>query len=244
MDELNTICERVEIIGPQGTLCGQLGYHMVERSAAEQAPASLPGGVLILSPHPFMGGHMDLPLLNAITNHIMALGIPTLRFDYGGVRQSEGPAFDVGSAMDTFWKTGSAPQDPILIEEARCARDWFSQQVQSPVVLVGYSFGAFVATQIRDDTTPAIGLVAPTITHHEYKGFSNDGLPTLIVSGEGDFATADAEMLAWVSSLSSKTSFEQIGGADHFFRNSSEDVAAIIAHFLQSLCTPAAKEQS
>ena len=237
MDDQNTITERIEIAGPRGTLWGQLGYRM----DTPPANASLPGGVLILSPHPFMGGHMDLPLLKAIADHAAAMGIPTLRFDYGGVGASQGPPFDVGSAMDTFWKTGSAPQDPLLIEEARCVRDWLTHQIQSPVVLIGYSFGAFVATQIRDQTTQALGLVAPTITHHEYEGFTNDGLPTLIVSGEGDFATGDDQMINWAQTLSDSTRFDMIAGADHFFRKSSDAVGELVADFLMHLHVPSDK---
>jgi len=234
MGDQNIIYEQVEMDAPRGTICGQLGYQMESTTAS----ASLPGGVLILSPHPFMGGHMELPLLKTIADRVVSMGIPTLRFDYGGVGHSEGEPFDVGSAMDTFWKTGSAPQDPVLIEEARCVRDWFTQQVHSPIVLVGYSFGAYVATQIRDETTPAIALIAPTIMHHDYAAFTNNNLQTLIVSGGGDFATGDEQMISWVEALSETTRFEQIAGADHFFRKSSNQVAELVGEFLVHLYTP------
>ena len=234
------IHELVEIAGPRGRLCGKLGYRMDD--PATRCTSSGFGGVLVLSPHPFMGGHMDLPLLTKIADHLIAHAIPTLRFNYGGVGQSEGPRFDVGSAMDTFWKTGSAPQDPVLIDEARCALGWFSRQTNAPIILVGYSFGAFVATQIRDQNTPALGLVAPTITHHDYSGFSNEGIPTLVVTGEGDFATGDQEMSNWANSLGVDTRFEQISGGDHFFRGSSDRVGELIAEFVTHL--RAAKEET
>jgi len=230
------VYERVEIAGARGKLCGLLGYRMDETHAKLSSFDF--GGVLILSPHPFMGGHMDLPLLSTISDQLVAQAIPTLRFDYGGVGQSEGPPFDVGSAMDTFWKTGSAPQDPSLIEEARVVLGWFSEQINAPIMLVGYSFGAFVATQICVHSTPALGLIAPTITHHDYSGFTNDGLATLVVAGEGDFATADEEMTNWAKSLSPTTRFVQIPGADHFFRGSGELVGQYIVEFIAHLQTP------
>lgn len=240
MGDQNTIYEQVKMDAPRGTICGKLGYRM----DTPTANASLPGGVLILSPHPFMGGHMELPLLKTITDRVVSMGIPTLRFDYGGVGHSEGEPFDVGSAMDTFWKTGNAPQDPVLIEEARGVRDWFTQQVHSPIVLVGCSFGAYVATQIRDKTTPAIVLVAPTIMHHDYAAFTNNDLQTLIVGGEDDFATDDEQMISWADALSETTRFEQIAGSDHFFRKSSNRVAELVGEFLAHLITPSHQELS
>ncbi len=233
MPDADTICEVVEFAGPRGTLNGRLTYCEPEReeTAAPGSPPR-PGGVLVLSPHPFMGGHMDLPLLTAIADHTAALGIPTLRFDYGGVGRSEGPPFDIGEAMDMFWKTGTAPQDPVLIEEALCARDWFTRQVHRPVVLVGYSFGSFVATRVCDRTTPGLVLIAPTINHHDYSGFSNADVPTLIVAGEGDFATDDSALAEWAGALPGPTRVEQIAGADHFFRDSNDEVGALVAGFL------------
>jgi len=233
----DTICERVEIPAPAGTLCGQLGYRM--DTAHPPTPPSRIAGVLICSPHPYMGGHMDLPLLSTIADHLVARGTPTLRFDYGGVGNSGGPPFDVGSAMDAFWKTGVAPQDPTLIEEARCVLRWFTNQLNAPIMLIGYSFGALVASRICDDSTPAIALVAPTVTHHDYAGFSNDRIPTLVVAGVGDFATADDEMVAWVRSLSPATRLVQIPEADHFFRGSCDRVGMHIAGFIADLSTPA-----
>ncbi len=240
MNDNGCVCEHITIDGPRGTLWGQLDYRM-DCPAQDSSPSDMShtGGVLLLSPHPFMGGHMNLPLLKAIGSHIASMGLPVLRFDYGGVGKSQGPAFDVGSAMDTFWKTGSAPQDPMLIEEARCVCDWLGCQVNGPVALVGYSFGAFVATQMYTQRTTAIVLVAPTIAHHNYEAFDNTHLPTLIISGEGDFATGDEAMASWVASLAPQTRYEQIAQADHFFAKSSDQVGALIAAFLTTLSTPA-----
>jgi len=234
------IAELVSIPGVRGMLSGRLEYRM-----DTQVAAHVPGraaGALILSPHPFMGGHMDLPLLEHISSQVTNTGLPTLRFDYGGVGQSEGEPFDVGSAMDLFWKTGTAPQDPVLIDEARAVLAWFSQQVNGAIVLIGYSFGAFVATQIRDQSTAGIALVAPTITHHDYDAFTNDTFPTLIIAGAGDFATGDEELINWVNALPGPTALEHIRDGDHFFRQSEAHVGELIASFITDLTCPLAGE--
>jgi len=225
--------ECVWISGPSGMLRGQLGYRADTRLASGASARA--AGTLILSPHPFMGGHMDLPLLRSIADRIADQGLPTLRFDYGGVGESDGQPFDVGGAMGAFWKTGAAPQDPGLIDEARDALAWIGKQVNGPIVLIGYSFGAYVATQIRDESTPAVVLIAPTIAHHDYTGFTNRHLPTLIVAGEGDFATGDEQMTAWADALPGPTRVEQIRDGDHFFRGSADRVAAVCAAFIAGL---------
>ena len=218
--------ERVWITGPRGRLSGELAY----------GPGAPRCAALLLSPHPYMGGRMTLPLLTQLAEALAARDIITLRFDYGGIGQSEGPPVQIGESMQRFWKTGAAPEDPILLEEARAALAWLNANAPGATALVGYSFGSFLASQLCDAHTAAIAMIAPTIARHDYSTFNNQPTPTLIVYGKGDFATTDDELKAWIARLPGAAEVRKLAAGDHFFRGMEAEIAATTAEFVERAC--------
>lgn len=214
--------ERVWIDAPAGRLAGELCY----------SSAALHSAALLIPPHPYMGGRMKLPLLTALAEVLAEQRIASLRFDYAGVGQSEGPRVEIGPAMQQFWNTGHAPEDPGRADEARAALAWLRANVAPMGSLVGYSFGAAIATNLLDASVSKIVLIAPTVKQHDYSAFRNANTPTLIVYGDGDFATKDDLVRKWAARLPGATSVLHVPAGDHFFRGQERAVARAVSDFL------------
>jgi alpha/beta superfamily hydrolase len=162
-------------------------------------------------------------------------GLVCLRFDYGGVAASEGPAIDVAASMGAFWQTGRAPIDPLLIEDAAIALEWLRERTRTTgaPALVGYSFGAHVAVRVLPSDARAIVLISPTVIHHCFDvGFSR-GVPTLVISCDNDFATPAERHEQWLAQVSHDvTAHCCFAGAQHFFMEMEDELAHRITSFV------------
>ena len=91
-------------------------------------PSTPPRGVaLIAHPHPLFGGTMDNKVVQTLARAAVATGWQTWRFNFRGVGQSEG-VHDAG--------VGEADDALQVLEQIHTPGQ--------PVVLAGFSFGAFV----------------------------------------------------------------------------------------------------
>ena len=216
------VCERVRFQGNTGRLSGELAY-------CWDSPV---GNCMLLNPHPYMGGRMDNPVIKAMAVHLAGQGWITLRFDYAGVGESEGPPIDMASSMALFWETGHAPIDGAMLADAAVAAEWLKSQADLPVALIGYSFGAFAACTLIERNPSAMILISPTITRHDFSSLQACGVPKFIVYGENDFATPRGQLNAWYSALSEPKSLQCVDGGDHFFRGQEQTVAGHCLEFL------------
>jgi alpha/beta superfamily hydrolase len=63
---------------------------------------ALRGAAVIAHPHPAHGGHMDHAVVVAASERCAAHGLATLRFDFRGVRQSEGSREEIEGHLDDW----------------------------------------------------------------------------------------------------------------------------------------------
>lgn len=216
--------ERVRFTGPRGALAGELAYGEAANAAA-----------LLLNPHPYMGGRMDNNLIRHLAVSLPEQGVATLRFDYGGVGESEGGEIDVAASMAEFWRTNAAPQDPAMVEDARAADAWLRRTLGLPPVLIGYSFGAFVAGRLLDAATPAVVLMTPTLLQHDYTALAESAAPKLVVYSDDDFATPMEVSRRWTAAAWEPKRSLCVTGGEHFFRGLESTVGEAIARFLRAL---------
>src|SRR5687767_12495036 len=114
-----------------------------ELRAADGAPR---GTAVLCHPHPRHGGSKDHPILWAIRNELAAKrGLTVLIFNFRGVMGSEG-SYGGGEGE---------------LADVTAAVDRVRQEAQGPTVLVGWSFGAWVALHhaLTDRRLAALAMV-------------------------------------------------------------------------------------
>ena len=238
--------ERLRIPGPAGALSAELVY-----------PSSDPAShlVVILNPHPLMGGTMQNNLVAALATHLAgepgdACGASgpsaaaTLRFDYRGVGESEGERADVESSMAQFWQSGTAPQDDGLIADASAVLRWAGRSIGLPTAMVGYSFGAYAAVRALAERgggvndAPLAGplvLISPTLRQHPFAALELLRLPLLVIYSDDDFATPRDVTERWLAALPFPPQSLCVEGGQHFFKGREPRVAGACAAFVRSI---------
>ena len=89
MTSRSAALERLSIAGPAGAL----------QAVAEGPLEPAPDYAVVCHPHPLFGGTMDNKVVATLARALRDTGIPTLRFNFRGVAQSEG-TFDEGTGRN------------------------------------------------------------------------------------------------------------------------------------------------
>ena len=146
---------------------------------------------VITHPHSLMGGDMSNNVVMAAWRTAVSLGHSALRFNFRGVGRSEG-TFDHGN--------GEQEDLAQVVNFVDC-----------PVLIVGYSFGAWIAAQyIRDVDVPCIFISPPTsmFTFPDLHGKN----VWSVVGSEDQFCSMDA-----LHKVLDKERITVIEGIDHFW---------------------------
>ena len=140
------------------------------------------GAVVVAHPHPAHGGHMDHSVVMTAARRAAALGLAAVRFDFRGVRKSEGSVTDFLGHLDD-WRAAVA----LATEHA----------AGGPVIGGGFSYGArALAALLRPDRRDRPGLaglllLAPaTRVPRTKRDFGN-----LLLGREVSDASRDGEVL-------------------------------------------------
>ena len=157
------------------------GIHAIDARRHEAAGA-VRGAIVVAHPHPLHGGHMDHPVVVTTCERAARLGLVALRFDFRGVRRSEGSTGDFLGHLDD-WRRAVA-----VLREAVPA---------GPLLGAGFSYGArSLAALLRPDRSrrPDVAgalLIAPaTRVPRSKRDFGN-----LLLGRPLNEATVDAEAL-------------------------------------------------
>jgi len=143
------------------------------------------GLAVVAHPHPLFGGTMDNKVVQTLARACVASGWDCLRFNFRGVGSSEG-----------VYDEGRGETEDLLALVDQLAPD-------SPVVLAGFSFGAFVTCQAVQYLWPKgrlkkIILVGTAVSH-----FPASPLPieahehSLVIHGESDDTVALSAAMDW-----------------------------------------------
>ncbi len=182
------------------------------------APSGGALGAVISHPHPLMGGEMDNPVVEVLSETLNACGISTLRFNFRGVGKSTGN-FD----------EGRGEQDDLL-----AAATFLEKQGIREILPAGYSFGAWVIAGAlnRRYLLPAL-LLSPPINLLPFHFQALRGKVGLIICGDRDQFCPLEGIKNVASDLSCH--LDIIPGADHFFLSRQQDLAACITAFAMPL---------
>jgi len=174
------------------------------------------GGAVVSHPHPQMGGSMDNNVVEAVCEGFQRLGFTTLRFNFRGAGRSEGR-----------YDGGRGEQDDL-----RAAVDFLAARISAPVLLGGYSFGAWVTANLcaREPLPYRLLLVSPPIDLLETPIEPlADGLIG-VICGDRDAFCDIRELTKRLEGINLTP--HVMAGADHFYIGREEVLASAIEKIL------------
>lgn len=192
-----------------------------------EADGNARGTAVLCHPHPEHGGSKDHPILWAIRNDLAAKrGLTVLAFNFRGVMGSEG-SYGGGEAE---------------LADVAAAVDRVREEIEGPTVLVGWSFGAWIALRhaLVDPRITALVLVAFPLGSRatsskrplpELGDLEHLAIPTLLVAGDTDpICPVDGmgNLARWIPQA--ETSI--VEGADHFFSGREGELATGIGDWV------------
>lgn len=195
------------------------------RSAPGQSHRAL---AVLCHPHPLHGGTMHSHVISALFTALPAVGVATIRFNFRGTSGSEGrhggggpERFDVVAAIEAITD--------------RHGGDGRTGGRTTPVVLVGYSFGALVALSVEHRAVAGWLAVAPPLGMTDDEPFAaRDARTTVIVVGTDDDFTPAATMeritADWVA-----TTVVALPDEDHFLATATQRLRTEAEAFVDRL---------
>ena len=183
-------------------------------------PGAPRGIALVAHPHPLYGGTHTNKVTQTLARTFLRLGYAALRPNFRGVGRSAGTHDD-----------GRGECDDLLAVISEAKRRFGDL----PVVLAGFSFGAYVQTrvaqQLAESGHPAqrLVLVGTAAGHVEgSRQYATRAVPadTLVIHGAADTTVPLANVLAWAEPL--ELPVIVVPGADHFFHRRLQIIADIV----------------
>ncbi len=169
---------------------------------------------LVCSPHPLYGGDMDNNIVRMLYDMHVNLGNSVMRFNYRGVGRSVGD-FNAGYGETV---------------DANHATDWLLDNNPGclGIHVAGFSFGAYIASQIAVRRPEAVSLLCVahpyTLYHSE---FIEDWVPrTLMIDGDQDDFVGRYEL------LDKNIKRATIADTDHFMTGKLPEMARIIEEWI------------
>jgi hypothetical protein len=208
---------------------------LLEGILAYPAEGSPRVALLLLAPHPHMGGRMDNNVILHLARRAAEDGCATLRFNYHGVGEST-IELPPGTSLYDHWSAMEQEQRyEELLPDAVCAFEHLREATRSGErrAVLGYSLGAVLAGMLASkvDATRLIG-VSPPVTRVSLDAYRGQRIPKLFIGGDGDFAFEPERFNAEFARLPAPKSFVPMQGCDHFYRKQEERLYRAVAPFL------------
>lgn len=200
----------VIIDGPAGKLQGVV-----------HTPVASPRGIAVIChPHPLFGGAMGNKVVYTLASAAREFGLIATRFNFRGVEASEG--VHDGSRGETG--------------DCLAVVDWLRAQAPGqPLLLAGFSFGAYVALKAAAIARPA-GLVsiAPPFGRYfdEIAAPPHPGCPWMAIHSRDDDTVRYEDTRAMLASYEPAPELHSVDGAGHFFHGRLNEIRDATLGFL------------
>jgi uncharacterized protein len=172
---------------------------------------------LICHPHPLYGGSMHHKVVFTVAKAFKSLNLISVRFNFRGVGASAG-----------YYTNGSGEQEDVLFLLAQLKKQYPTKQV----VLVGFSFGGFVAMEASAQWfVSKLILIAPPVERFNFTNQLN--CPCTIVQGDWDEIVDAGAVFAWIKTFSVQPELIVIKGASHFFHGMLPQLKACFIDLLK-----------
>lgn len=206
---------RTELIaGPAG---------LIEASfAAPRADVARAGVALICHPHPLMGGALSNKVTYTLASCALKAGFHALRFNFRGVGKSAG--VHDGGCGET--------DDVVFLGE------WLRAQLpDAPLMLMGFSFGAWVSVNAAARLAPAAQVsIAPPFAKYfdDLPKPQRPPCPWLVVHGTADDVVDLEQTRTALAAYTPPPQLVTVDGSGHFFHGRLNDLTDIVLPFLQA----------
>ena len=178
-----------------------------------------PLAALVCHPHPLFGGTMHNKVVYNAAKSIDALGLSVLRFNFRGAGLSAGEH-----------DRGHGEKDDI-----HAALDFLAAEFPGvPVLLAGFSFGAWVGLRVGCEhprVSHLIGLGIP-VNSTDFSFLLHCAKPKLFVHGGNDEFGAIDKVRALIRSTPGENHLVVVEGVDHFFAGKLSQLDAAITDWL------------
>jgi alpha/beta superfamily hydrolase len=181
------------------------------------------GIALVTHPHPLFGGANTNKVTYTLARTLRDLGYHALRPNFRGVGKT-------GGSHDN----GQGETEDMLAVLAWAGQRWPALST-APVMLAGFSFGAYVQTRVAQSLADAghpaerLILVGTAAGHVEGARKYDTGAvrpDTLVIHGSKDETVPLPNVLAWAEPL--ELPVVVVAGADHFFHGRLQNIRDII----------------
>jgi alpha/beta superfamily hydrolase len=174
---------------------------------------------VVCHPHPLFGGTMHNKVVYQAAKTLHRRGVPVLRFNFRGAGMSEG-RHDQGKGER---------------EDVRAGLDYLASEFPGlPMLLAGFSFGAWVGLQVGcadERVTGVIGLGIP-VDGSDLTYLRGCAKPKLFVQGAHDQFGSRPNVQRLFNELAEPKRLVFVEGADHFFTLNLNEMAAAIDRWL------------
>ena len=194
--------------------------HIEALVAAPRAGVEPAGFAVVCHPHPLFGGALSNKVTYALASCALKAGFFATRFNFRGVGKSQGLHDDGRGETD----------DTVAVVE------WMRQrQPGAPLLLMGFSFGAFVSIQAAARAQPSLQVsVAPPFA----KYFDGAPLPPrppcpwLVVHGRDDDVVDFADTQTQLAHYQPPPEVVSFDGVGHFFHGRLGDLQNAVTEFI------------
>lgn len=170
-------------------------------------------------PHSLQGGTMNNKVVTTMARAFKELGIPSIRFNFRGVGQSDG-IYDVGIGES---------QDMLAL-----VRFWRQERPETRFLFAGFSFGSYVAYRAAAQSANELLItVAPPVHHYDYHEFRAPH-PWLIMQGEVDEVVPLSLVLEFAVQSSPPLTVTCFPETSHFFHGKLLDLKAKLIEGIHS----------
>ncbi|STX44388.1 transmembrane protein [Legionella donaldsonii] len=195
VNKLNTIGEHPFVFSGQA---GQLEAVLTIPPNRHESYVALLG-----HPHSLQGGTMNNKVVTTMARAFKEIGIPSLRFNFRGVGQSEG-RYDAGIGES---------HDMLAL-----MRLWQQENPTARFLLAGFSFGSYVAYRAAAQSEHELLItVAPPVHHYDYREFTASPEPWLIMQGDEDEVVPLSVVLDFAAQSTPPLAVTRFAETSHFF---------------------------
>ncbi len=218
--------ERIEFVSNLGRLEGVLAY------PADAMPDAC---VLLLSPHPHLGGSMENNVIRHLARACARIGLASLRFNYHGVGGSTMHDATEVSPRE-YWSNIERTRDYTrLLPDVEAAYNALRACLPNAreTTVIGYSLGAVVMGLAAYLFPEAIAIaIAPPVDRVPLTGFDQFRRTTIVVTGDRDFCFDETAFQRFYGTIVGQRHHVRFQDSDHFYRKREDELFRVLAPFL------------